>query len=131
MQPDNSIEPSNPSSNGQTQTSADQPPMAQMMEKPDGKVDKQLPCHPGDVLINKFLTPLGLTQGAFAKHIGVPVQRVNEIVHGKRGVTPETAWLFAQAFGTTPEYWANLQMAYDLARHQPDRRVERVRGINN
>jgi addiction module HigA family antidote len=58
-----------------------------------------------------------------ARHLGIPIQRVNELVNGKRGVTPETAWLLAQAFGTTPEFWANLQMAHDLARHRPDLNV--------
>jgi addiction module HigA family antidote len=48
-------------------------------------------------------------------------------VRGKRGVTPDTAWLFAQAFGTTPEFWLNLQAAYDLARTRPARKVERIR----
>jgi addiction module HigA family antidote len=55
--------------------------------------------------------------------LGIPVQRVNEIVRGKRGVTPETAWLLSQAFGTTPEFWMNLQMAYDLARSRPEKQV--------
>jgi len=54
-----------------------------------------------------------------AAHLGVPVQRVNELVRGKRGVTPATAWLLARALGTTPEYWVNLQAAHDLARSRP------------
>jgi addiction module HigA family antidote len=57
-------------------------------------------------------------------HFGIPVQRVNEIVRGKRGVTPDTAWLLAQAFGTTPEFLMNLQMAYDLARSKPKQHIE-------
>jgi antitoxin HigA-1 len=73
------------------------------------------------------LIPLGMSQVVFAKHIGVPAQRINEIVRGKRGITPDTAWLFAQAFGTTPEFWLNLQAAYDLARTRPSRSVERIR----
>ena len=84
----------------------------------------RLPTHPGEVLLEEFLNPLGLTQVAFAHHIGVPVQRVNEVVRGKRGVTPETAWLFSQALETTPEFWMNLQGAYDLARARPGREVE-------
>ena len=67
--------------------------------------------------------PLGITQVALAAHIGVPVQRVNELVRGKRGVTPETAWLLAQAFETTPDFWLNLQAAYDLARTRPERTI--------
>ncbi|MCB9079071.1 MAG: HigA family addiction module antidote protein [Anaerolineaceae bacterium] len=63
--------------------------------------ENRIPTHPGEVLLEEFLKPYGLTQVAFAKHIDVPVQRISEILHGKRGVTPEMAWLFAQAFGTT------------------------------
>ena len=75
---------------------------------------KRTPVHPGLVLQEEFLEPIGLTQVGFAAHIGVPVQRINEIVRGKRGVSPETAWLFSQALGTTPEFWLNLQRNVDL-----------------
>jgi addiction module HigA family antidote len=85
-----------------------------------------MPTHPGEILMEEFLRPLGLTQVAFARHIGVPVQRVNEIVRGKRGITAETAWLFAKALGTSPEFWINLQGNHDLARNQPKRRVQRL-----
>lgn len=88
--------------------------------------ENRIPTHPGEILLEEFLNPLGMSQVAFAKHIGVPTQRINEIVRGKRGVTPETAWLFAQALGTTPEFWLNLQDAYDLARTRPKRAVERI-----
>lgn len=88
--------------------------------------ENRIPTHPGEVLLEEFLTPYGLTQVAFAKHIDVPVQRINEIVRGKRGVTPETAWLLAQAFGTTPEFWINLQTAYDLALHRPTREITKL-----
>jgi addiction module HigA family antidote len=86
----------------------------------------RVPTHPGEILLEEFLNPMGLTQVEFAAHIGVPVQRVNEIVRGKRGITPETAWLFSQAFGTTPQLWINLQTNYDLAHHKPDRKVRRL-----
>lgn len=88
--------------------------------------ENRIPTHPGEILLEEFLNPLGLSQVAFAEHIGVPVQRVNEIVRGKRGVTPETAWLFAGAFGTSPEFWLNLQTNYDLARSRPKRTVSRI-----
>jgi addiction module HigA family antidote len=88
--------------------------------------ENRIPTHPGEILLEEFLNPLGMTQVAFAKHIGVPTQRINEIIRGKRGVTPETAWLFAQALGTTPEFWINLQTAYDLARTRPNRAVQRI-----
>jgi addiction module HigA family antidote len=78
------------------------------------------------ILSQEFLIPLGISQVAFAAHLGVPVQRVNELVRGKRGVTPETAWLLSQALNTTPELWINLQAAYDLARSRPLRSVERL-----
>ena len=85
--------------------------------------ENRIPTHPGEILSREFLAPLGITQVALAAHIGVPTQRVNELVRGKRGVTPETAWLLAQAFETTPDFWMNLQAAYDLARTRPERTV--------
>ncbi len=57
--------------------------------------ENRIPTHPGEILLEEFLKPLEMSQAAFAKHIGVPTQRINEIVRGKRGVTPETAWHFA------------------------------------
>jgi len=88
---------------------------------------KRTPTHPGEILLEEFLEPLAVTQLALAEHIGVPVQRVNEIVKGKRGISPETAWLLSQALGTSPEFWLNLQAAHDLAVHRPSRRVTRLR----
>ena len=82
--------------------------------------------HPGEILHKKFLAPLGITQVELAEHIGVPVQRINEIVRGKRGVTPESAWLLSQAFGTTPQFWLNLQSNYELARTKPRKHVRRL-----
>ena len=87
----------------------------------------RVPSHPGLILLEEFLSPLGVTQVDFAAHIGVPIQRVNEIVRGKRGVSPETAWLFSQALGTTPEFWINLQNQYDLARTRPVHKIGRLR----
>lgn len=88
--------------------------------------EKRIPTHPGEILLEEFLNPLGLSQVAFAAHIGVPTQRVNEIVRGKRGITSETAWLFAEALGTSPEFWLNLQTNYDLVRFRPKRQVSRI-----
>ena len=88
--------------------------------------ENRVTTHPGEILQKEFLAPIGITQVAFAEHIGVPLQRVNEIIRGKRGVTPETAWLFAQALGTTPQFWMNLQNAYDLTARRPDRKVKRL-----
>jgi addiction module HigA family antidote len=86
----------------------------------------RIPTHPGEILREEFLVPMGLSQVKLAEHIGVPVQRVNEIVRGKRGITPETAWLFSLAFGTTPQLWINLQTTYDLALSKPDRKVSEL-----
>jgi len=90
------------------------------------KPENRIPTHPGEVLLEEFLIPLEITQVKFAEHIGVSAQRINEIVRGKRSITPETAWLFAQALDTTPEFWINLQSAYDLARSQPRKQVKRL-----
>jgi addiction module HigA family antidote len=88
---------------------------------------KRVPTHPGEILLEEFLVPLEISQVELAAHIGVPVQRVNEIVRGKRGVSPESAWLLAQALGTTPEFWVNLQSAHDLAAQRPRRSVKLLR----
>jgi len=87
------------------------------------------PAHPGEVLIEEFLNPLGVTQVAFAKHLGISTQRINEIVRGKRGVTSETAWLFADALGTTPQFWLNLQNLHDLAASKPVRHLPKLAAI--
>jgi addiction module HigA family antidote len=88
--------------------------------------ENRIPTHPGEILLEEYLKPLGLSQVAFAQHVGVPLQRINEIVRGKRGVTPDTAWRFAQALGTTPEFWMSLQSNHDLARARPARPVQRI-----
>lgn len=80
--------------------------------------DERISTHPGKILLEEFLKPAGISQVAFAKHVGVPRQRIHEIVHGKRRITPDSAWRFAQAFGTTPEFWMNLQTEHDLALYQ-------------
>jgi len=85
------------------------------------------PTHPGEMLLEEFLKPLNMTQVAFAKHIGVSFKRINEIVQGRRAVTPETAWLFAQAFGNSPQFWTNLQGTYDLVHHKAPHVVKRLR----
>ncbi len=89
--------------------------------------ENRVPTHPGEILREEFLVPLGQTQVALAAHLRVPLQRINELVRGKRGVTPETAWLLAQALNTTPEFWLNLQAAHDLALNRPGRKVPKLR----
>ena len=84
----------------------------------------RIATHPGVILLKEFLEPLELTQKALATHVGIPVQRVNEIVLGKRGVTPQTAWLLSEALRTTPEFWLNLQSIHELSANRLDHHVE-------
>jgi len=72
------------------------------------------PTHPGEMLLEEFLEPLGMTQSRLAELIRVSYPRVNEIINGKRGVTPDTALRLARLFGTTPEFWLNGQRNWDL-----------------
>lgn len=75
---------------------------------------KRRPTPPGEMLLEEFLKPSGITQVALAAKMGVPIQRVNGIISGRRAVTAETAILLARAMGTTAELWLNLQVAVDL-----------------
>lgn len=74
------------------------------------------PVHPGEVLAEDFLEPLGVTQHRLAVAIGVPPRRINEIVHGKRGISADTALRLARFFGTSGRFWLNLQARHDLER---------------
>ena len=88
------------------------------------KTAKLLPLvTPGEVLAEEFLKPLGVSEYRLAKAIEVPARRINEIVHGKRAVSVDTAWRFAQYFGTSAQFWMNLQSSYEL------RRMEREGGL--
>jgi len=75
---------------------------------------KLSPIHPGEVLLADFLEPLGLSQYRLAHDISVPPRRINEIVHGKRAITADTALRLARYFGTSERFWLNLQARYDL-----------------
>ena len=75
---------------------------------------KMRPVHPGEVLLEDFLKPMGISQYRMAKEIHVPLRRVNEIVLGRRGISADTALRFARFFGTTPEVWQNLQSQYEM-----------------
>jgi antitoxin HigA-1 len=72
------------------------------------------PIHPGEVLLTEFLEPLGVTQHRLAVAIGVPPRRINEIVHGKRGISADTALRLSRFFGTTDRFWLNMQSRYAL-----------------
>jgi len=82
------------------------------------------PIHPGETLREDFLKPLGMTANRLAIELLVPVTRVNDIVRGKRAVTADTALRFARYFGTTPQFWMNLQANYDLDLAQDERGSE-------
>ncbi len=75
---------------------------------------KPAPVHPGEILLEEFLAPMGISQYRLAKDISVPPRRINEIVHGQRSITADTALRLARFFGTTDRFWLNLQMRYDL-----------------
>ena len=87
---------------------------------------KLQPLHPGEVLFEEFLVPMELSQSALARGIGVPPRRINEIVHGPRRVTADTALRLSRFFGTSPEFWLGLQMDYELdaERDRLKRRLE-------
>lgn len=72
------------------------------------------PTHPGEMLREEFLEPMGLTQRELADGIHVPYQRINDIINGRRGVTPSTALRLAKFFGMSPDFWMNVQMRWDL-----------------
>lgn len=72
------------------------------------------PTHPGEILLEEFLKPMEMSQVELAKRMGVPIQRVNTLINGKRDGTAETAILLARALKTSSEFWMNLQVAYDL-----------------
>jgi addiction module HigA family antidote len=76
----------------------------------------RIPTHPGEMLLEEFLKPMGLTQAQFAEHIGVDASKVSALVNGKLSVTPVMAWRLARALGTSPEVWIDLQSAHDLAK---------------
>jgi addiction module HigA family antidote len=72
------------------------------------------PTHPGEMLQDEFLTPMGMSQTALAEKMGVPVQRINTLINGKRGMTAETAILLSEVFENSEQFWMNLQTNYDL-----------------
>jgi len=79
---------------------------------------KLAPVHPGEILLQEFLVPMGITQYRLAKDISVPARRINEIVHGGRDITADTALRLARYFGTSERFWLNLQARYDLEREK-------------
>ena len=89
--------------------------------------DKLSPVHPGEVLLEEFIKPMGLSQNRLAIDIGVDARRINEIVLGKRAITADTALRLSRFFGNSPQFWMGLQSQYDLdiAQDQLGKRLER------
>lgn len=90
---------------------------------------RKLPnVHPGEILLEEFLTPMGISQNALARSIGVPPRRINEIVLGKRAITADTALRLAHYFGTSEQFWMALQASFDLeeARNRLGRQLKQL-----
>ncbi len=88
----------------------------------------RIPTHPGEMLLEEFLTPMGISQKDLADNIEVPYQRINEIVNGRRGITPSTALRLAKFFDMSPDFWMNLQLRWDLyfARLDENKVLQRI-----
>lgn len=90
------------------------------------------PTHPGEMLVEEFLTPLNMSQVELARRIGVPFQRVNQVINRRRAISPDTALRLARLFGTSPAFWLSLQQRWDLyhAMHSSQTRsIERIKPI--
>jgi addiction module HigA family antidote len=88
----------------------------------------RIPTHPGEMLLEEFLTPMGISQKDLADNIEVPYQRINEIVNGRRGITPSTALRLAKFFDMSADFWMNLQLRWDLyfAQQAENKVLERI-----
>jgi antitoxin HigA-1 len=84
------------------------------------------PVHPGEILLEEYLKPLGISQNKLGRDLNIPAQRINDIVRGQRAITVDTALRLARYFHTSPQFWLNLQAHYDLEIAQESRLVERV-----
>lgn len=87
--------------------------------------------HPGVILSEEFLKPLGIRQTALAKHLGVTDMYISDLICGRRSLNPTLMWHLSQAFGTSPEFWMNLQAMYNLAKNKPRRKVKRIKKENS
>jgi addiction module HigA family antidote len=93
---------------------------------------RRITTHPGEVLQEEFLTPLSLSQSALARHIGVKPFVINELIHGKRGISARMAAMLSRALGTTPEFWTGLQSDFEitsLMQSQEGKRVSTIRRL--
>ena len=87
---------------------------------------KPSPVHPGEILLEEFLRPLGISQNRLGRDLGIPAQRINEIVRGSRSITVDTSLRLARYFQTTPQFWINLQSHYDLEMARESHLIERI-----
>lgn len=87
--------------------------------------------HPGMILLKEYLEPMELTQKELADHLDIPIQRINEIVRGKRGISSDTAWLLSKALNTSPEFWLNLQAMHDLSTNRPSKEITPLKGVQS
>jgi len=87
---------------------------------------KMPPVHPGEILLEEYLIPLKISQNKLGRDLGVPAQRINEIVRGLRAITLDTALRLAKYFQTTPQFWLNLQLHYDLEMARETHLIDRV-----
>ncbi|HTJ31102.1 MAG TPA: HigA family addiction module antitoxin [Acidobacteriaceae bacterium] len=90
--------------------------MTSIKRPPQGWNIQRVTTSPGEMLQEEFLTPLSLSQNALAMKLRVPATRIGDIIHNRRGITPDTALRLARFFGNSPEFWLNLQQAYDLSK---------------
>ena len=96
------------------------------------RTHKMPPVHPGEILLEEFLTPMGISQYRLSRDISVPPRRINEIVHGNRSVTADTALRLGRYFGISPQFWLNLQAHFDLEQERDklgDRLAQEVRAF--
>lgn len=87
--------------------------------------EKGVTPHPGEMLLEEYLRPMGITQADFGAHIGMNPTNLSALIHGKRNITPKTAMKIAQALNMTPEFWMNLQTMHDLTKAREDMRRKR------
>ncbi|MDY0305218.1 MAG: HigA family addiction module antitoxin [Desulfovibrionaceae bacterium] len=101
--------------------------MSTIIKEVAGMAVKLPPIHPGEILLEEFLKPLGISQTRLALDLRVPAQRVNDLVRGRRSVSVDTAMRLAAYFGTTPEVWLNLQTRFDLEKAEDENLAERIK----
>lgn len=87
------------------------------------------PIHPGEILLEEYLKPLGISQNRLARDLGVPTQRINDIIRKNRSITVDTALRLARYLHTTPQFWLNLQMHYDLEMARDTKLVDRINRV--